>query len=111
MIPRDPDLADTIAAERAEHAHLMARRSDPATSHAAARRAAALVSEHEGRILFALRFGGPGTSYDIAYRCVGMTQVQVARRMSELEASGKAKRTGATKQGPNSRACEVWSLA
>jgi len=114
VIPRvaDPDLFDSIAAERSErmHAAVRARARDPATSHAAARRAAVIVSEHEGRILYALRYGGPGTSYDIADRCIGMTQVQVARRMGELETAGRVKRTGRQLPGKTGRACDEWAV-
>lgn len=111
MIPRDPDLADTIAAERSERVHIRARRDDPATSKRAAIAAQRLSVEHASRILFALRYGGPGTSYDVAYRCVGMTQVQVARRMGELEAEQKIVRTDETKPSPSGRACAVWRVA
>lgn len=94
----------------AVRSYALARGSDPATSHAAARRAASLIGEHEGRILYALRHGGPGTSYDIADRCLGMTQVQIARRMGELESRGKVRRTGSQRPGPTGRSCDVWEV-
>lgn len=62
-----------------------ARNDDPETSKAAARRAKAIQSKHGRAILDMLRFGTmvPLNAYDIAHG-IGLTQVQVARRMREL---------------------------
>lgn len=64
-----------------------ARRSDPPTSQAAAQAARAFASGHCRRILDALAVG-PGTKDQIAARC-GLTEQQVIRRMSKLEADRK----------------------
>lgn len=63
-----------------------ARANDPATSKAAARRAERFTGGHFRRILDALA-DGPGTKDEIAARC-GLTEQQVARRMSALKESG-----------------------
>lgn len=60
-----------------------ARRSDPATSHAAARNAERFADTHKGRILEALK-EGPRTAAGIA-AMTGLTVVQVDRRLCELE--------------------------
>jgi hypothetical protein len=103
------ELEASICAERAER--VRARTSDPATSHAAARRARQLAADHFGRIRYALQYGGPGTCYDIADRCIGMTHVQIARRMGELEGQGIVVRTGRQLAGKTGRSCDEWALA
>lgn len=62
------------------------RKSDPATSKEAGRRAAVFKGGHEALILEALA-AGPGTKDQIAERC-GLTEQQVARRMAPLIAAG-----------------------
>lgn len=63
-----------------------ARKSDPATSRAAALRAP--VHEHHARILEALyELGRPATAEQIAARSA-LTAVQVSRRMAELVDAG-----------------------
>lgn len=61
-----------------------ARRSDPETSHAAARRARIVQHAHAAAILRVLEVAPlPLNAYAIAEQA-GITQVQVARRMHEL---------------------------
>lgn len=69
-----------------------ARRDDPATSKAAGEAARAFAGGHCRRILDALA-SGPGTKDQIAERC-GLTEQQVARRMSVLKASGAVLEVG-----------------
>ena len=69
-----------------------ARRTDPATSKAAAARAAAFTGDHARRILAALEVGPAGKT-EIGRRC-GLTEQQVARRMHELRRAGLVERTG-----------------
>lgn len=59
-----------------------ARKSDPVTSHKAARNAERFASTHAGRILAALK-EGPRTAKGIALM-TGLTVVQVDRRLPEL---------------------------
>ena len=67
-----------------------ARRTDPPTSHAAAKRAP--VSEHRRRIVEALAAGPAGQS-GIAER-TGLTVAQVSKRLPELRRAGLIERTG-----------------
>ena len=84
-----------------------ARRSDPETSHAAARAAGAFAHGHYALILGALA-EGPKTIYEIAAR-TGLDHVQVARRMSELQSNPpRVVRTGTTRPGPTGHKCAVW---
>jgi predicted ArsR family transcriptional regulator len=88
-----------------------ARRRDPATSHMAAARVAEFAGEHHEKILEALRVG-PGTIYELGDR-TDLDHVQVARRLSELEAASppRALPTDATRPSPRGRPCRVWRLA
>lgn len=83
----------------------IARTSDPWTSHAAARKARELVHDHHHCILGVL--WRPMHIYAIA-RLTGLTHVQVARRMPELEALGKVRVTGQSAPGPTGRECRLW---
>jgi predicted Rossmann fold nucleotide-binding protein DprA/Smf involved in DNA uptake len=67
-----------------------ARRSDPATSHEAARRVPA--GEHRRLILDALDGGAAGQS-EIARR-TGLTVAQVSKRLCELRRAGVIVRVG-----------------
>lgn len=69
-----------------------ARRTDPATSRAAAAGAASFAGDHRQRILAALA-DGPAGKTEIGRRC-GLTEQQVARRMHELRRAGLVERTG-----------------
>lgn len=64
-----------------------ARRSDPATSHAAADRAANFAGTHADRILAALKEVGTGTPPSISEK-TGLTVVQIDRRHHEMEHKG-----------------------
>lgn len=59
-----------------------ARRSDPSTSHAAAKRAERFASSHAGRILEALR-QHPMTAKEISAN-TGLSVEQVCRRLPEI---------------------------
>lgn len=67
-----------------------ARRSDPVTSHAAARRAP--VRGHRLRVLQALA-AGPAGQTELAAR-TGLTVAAVSKRLSELRDAGLVERTG-----------------
>jgi hypothetical protein len=64
-----------------------ARNTDPATSHAAADRAANFAGSHAERILAALKAVGTGTPPSISDK-TGLTIVQIDRRLHELEKKG-----------------------
>lgn len=59
-----------------------ARRSDPSTSHEAAKRAARFAASHAGRILEALRIH-PMTAKEISTH-TGLSVEQVCRRLPEI---------------------------
>jgi hypothetical protein len=84
-----------------------ARREDPITSQLAAAAAKDLAGEHYCAILDALD-AGDGTIYELAQR-TGLTHVQVARRMPELEKLRLVTTTDETRPSPSGRACRVWA--
>ena len=69
------------------------RRTDPITSHLAAQSARPLQMTHLEQILAALQQHGAGTIDTIA-DWTGLSAVQVARRLPELQQQGLAKPTG-----------------
>jgi predicted ArsR family transcriptional regulator len=83
-----------------------ARRSDPATSHAAARTAP--VSEHQRLILEALAVGPAGAS-GIAARC-GLSGHQVNKRLTELARTGRIVETGRTVRSASGRGEREWQI-
>lgn len=85
-----------------------ARRRDPDTSREAAERVNEFAAAHYQKIIAALRLG-PGSIYDLADRA-GITHVQAARRMGELEV-GKQVRVvqGEKRRSPSGRPCRVWA--
>jgi predicted ArsR family transcriptional regulator len=83
----------------------LARTTDPATSHAAARSVASFAGDHERRILAAL--ARPMTCYELAV-ATGLDHVAVARRMRRLVETNRAQESGETRPGPNGRQCTVW---
>lgn len=83
-----------------------ARATDPHTSHEAAERASDLAPVHYREIGAALK-RSPGTIYSLAWR-TGLSHVQVARRLPEMQKLGLAEPTGETAPSPWGRACRVW---
>jgi predicted HTH transcriptional regulator len=65
-----------------------ARRTDPETSHTAARNAERFAASHAGRILAALK-QGPRTAYGLS-AMTGLTVEQIDRRLPELKRDGLA---------------------
>lgn len=78
-----------------------ARRKDPDTSHAAARKAALFQGSHHKLILDALAVA-PGNIYELGRR-TGLGHVAVARRLPELDALKLAEPTEEKREG-----CRVW---
>lgn len=66
-----------------------ARKTDPSTSHTAAKNAERFAATHAGRIMEALK-EGPRTAAGLA-AMTGLTVVQIDRRLPELEKAGKAR--------------------
>lgn len=93
----DPDLFDSIAAERRERAERpRARASDPATSQRAGERSKAFAWSHRDAILGAL--WRPMTAGELA-PVTALTVVQIDRRMPELQAEGLVRLTGDERGG------------
>lgn len=65
-----------------------ARKTDPSTSHTAARNAERFAATHAGRIMEALK-EGPRTAAGLA-AMTGLSIVQVDRRLPELRTAGMA---------------------
>ena len=84
-----------------------ARKTDPATSHAAAARAGEFAAGHASRILAALQDNGPSTADEIAH-ATGLTVVQVDRRLPEMQRSGIAAPTGETRLSASRVPQRVW---
>ena len=82
-----------------------ARRTDPATSHAAA--ASAPVAEHQAVILDALAVGPAGAS-GIAERC-GLLPHQVNKRLTELARGGRIVQTGRVVRSGSGRGEREWT--
>jgi predicted Rossmann fold nucleotide-binding protein DprA/Smf involved in DNA uptake len=81
-----------------------ARRSDPATSHEAAKTAP--VAEHQRLIMDALTQGPAGAS-GIAARC-GLLGHQVNKRLGELARTGRIVETGRTVLSNSGRSEREW---
>lgn len=89
---------------------LMARTSDPVTSHEAAEAAEKLVSDQGQRVLEGLkRAGGKAGASQIGW-IVGMEPYAARKRLPELERAGLVRRleeTGMTRSG---RREQLWEL-
>lgn len=87
------------------HAH----RSDPATSHEAARAAQPMAERHKHIICAALFWRGL-TSQEISGHCE-LDYHQIARRIIDLKRDGKVLDSGETRPSPSGRRATVWELA
>lgn len=79
-----------------------ARKSDPATSHAAASKARR--STLQARVLESLAQHGPATSHELAER-LGLSLVAVSPRMAPLRRQGKVEEAGSRDGRTVWRAC------
>ena len=80
----------------------LARRTDPATSHAAANKAASITPSQRNIIAAALAYE-PGTVKQISDRC-GLSQYAVSKRLPELQRMGLIELTGREVDG-----CREWA--
>lgn len=80
----------------------LARRTDPAVSHAAAAKAAAVAPSHRNIIAASLRANGPQTVKGIA-DSTGLSQYAVSKRIVEMQRMGLIELTGREIQG-----CREW---
>jgi predicted Rossmann fold nucleotide-binding protein DprA/Smf involved in DNA uptake len=88
-----------------ESAYLRYRSTDPDTSKAAAEHVS-FAHAHYTAILGALG-DGEATIYQIAHR-TGLSHVQVARRLPEMQSREMVCPTGQTVLGPTGRQCRLW---
>lgn len=88
-------------------ARTRARRTDPETSHKAAKNAELFVPSHSLRIEWALELHGDLTAKEIAER-TGMTVVQVCRRLPEASRFKVVTKDGQPVERDGFR---VWGLA
>lgn len=86
----------------------LARRTDPATSKAAAK-AATFAQGHCRLILDSLTSHGPQTKDELAAH-TGLDSVAVARRMATLRDGLLVRDSGATRPTTTGRAATVWEL-
>jgi predicted ArsR family transcriptional regulator len=85
-----------------------ARRTDPATSKAAAASVKTFAGEHHAAILEALSHGPAGAS-GIAARC-GLLGHQVNKRLTELAKAGRIVATGRLVASASGRGEREWRL-
>jgi len=83
-----------------------ARRTDPATSKAAAASVKAFQGEHHAAILEALSHGPAGAS-GIAARC-GLNGHQIGKRINELARAGRIVETGRVVTSSSGRGEREW---
>ena len=83
------------------------RAADPDTSYNAAVSMRSAASVHCSLILNALKTMGPASASQLAAR-TGLTQVQIARRLPDLEREGKAKPTEQIRKTASGRTERVW---
>ena len=95
-------------------AEKLARKTDPETSKLAAKAAGSLVINHQRLIIDALSEESAkenmGLTSDEIAIATGLTLVQIARRTSDLEASGIIYKTGLTRKTRTGRIATVWLL-
>jgi DNA-binding HxlR family transcriptional regulator len=95
-----PDIEDTLP---------LFRRTDPATSKAAAATVKTFAGEHHAAIIEALSHGPAGAS-GIAARC-GLLGHQVNKRLGELARAGRIVKTGRTVSSSSGRGEREWRCA
>jgi predicted ArsR family transcriptional regulator len=83
-----------------------ARRSDPQTSHQAAR--SVQTSDLEGWVLAALRSQGPQTTEQLSER-LNISLQSITPRMRPLVTKGLVRDSGARLKGENGRSRIVWA--
>lgn len=89
----------------------IARRNDPQTSVDAAQRAAQFAPKQHERIVAAFKLlGRPAGAHEIA-EVANMTQVQVCKRLPEMQRSGLVKPTGEVRPTGWGGSERIWRMA
>ena len=86
---------------------MLARNSDPQTSHKAAKQVSVFANNYHRKIYEALQTMKDGTFYEIAERS-GLEPASVWRRLNEMEKDHLIQQTGEERKGPTNRLCRVW---
>lgn len=85
-----------------------ARRSDPWTSHEAARRATPRAASNRQRAWAALRAYGPMTDFELA-EITGVAQTSIGVRRGELVKAGLVEKVpGVRRPSPSGSPAQVW---
>jgi hypothetical protein len=85
-----------------------ARKSDPATSHAAARKAERFAASQKGLLLAALKAHGPLSAAQM-HQYTGLTTVQADRRRKDMIRAGLVRIKTMNDGHPvTHNGCEVW---
>ena len=91
---------------------LYARASDPDTSRAAAETTEEIIARHVGAILRALRRDPhTGLTAELIGDAIGLTNVQVCRRLAAMELTGLIRRTDERKRQRSGRRAIIWRLS
>lgn len=90
----------------------LARKSDPDTSHQAARDATPRAGTHRARALVELRAAGENglTDFELSAR-TGIAQTSIGVRRKELVDAGLVKDSGKRRSAPSGSAAIVWLAA
>ena len=105
---RAPETTEGLHTRLSRHVPL-ARRADPATSHRAAESMVGGAHDHRDRILAHLRAIAPAAATkDEIGRAIGLDDVQVARRCSELRDAGLIVDSGETRPTATGRQGTCW---
>lgn len=88
--------------------HPRARKSNPDTSHEAAKRVDEFADKHKAKILKALEIKPMGK--DRIARHTGLEPIQVSRRLSELRREGKVEMTDQKELSNAKRNERIWRL-
>ena len=88
-------------------AHVPARKSDPSTSHEAAR--SVNTTMLEACVYGALKAHGPMTSFEVA-DILRLSLVTVSPRFAPLRDKGLIKDTGRRKTGESGRGRTIWAI-
>jgi len=87
----------------------LARRTDPDTSHAAARSSQQLRGAHHRTILSVLAQVRDANADEIAARC-SLSRHQIGRRLGELWVAKMVVKSGATRPSASGRSAECYRL-
>lgn len=90
--------------------HLPVRSTDPETSFEAAENCVAFAGKHKDKILSCLKHFGPLSPTQIA-GFTGLTEVQIDRRLPELERANLAEPTGEYNLSRSGCRERVWKAA